>query len=374
MSNDFRPPQGPPWDIDDVADVHAGLFPVDVTADLLALIKSDPDGAAILHALDSTVDDLSLLPPLLMPAKYVLRLDAALLAEQRSAHATRPIARARLGALLAPGAGGAAPRNFPAPLPHRPSLPSPRPQPPTTIPVPARHHPVIPAVLPGAVFAPAAVQRQPMAPVADLNAAREHAATPANSPPAEPGTSTGPTSTGSTSSGPSGPARIGSLEAQRRKRRRWTTGILAAAAVAGIGVIAVVALNQPSSIGVAGGANPGAPAPTSIDEPGAVGATNGNSSAKLDLNNLGQAVPSIEGKRPAGVLSNLGLYDSCLRLNSIVSNDVNGATEVTFDGQQAIAIVVKNTADPARVRVVVVGTGCGADNNAATLADKTVTR
>ncbi|MEJ7647478.1 MAG: hypothetical protein WKF57_00295 [Nakamurella sp.] len=110
MSTEFRTPHGPPWDVDDVADVHAGVFPAEVTADLLTRIRSDPDGAAVLAALDSTVDDLSLLPPLLMPEKYVLRMETALFAERRTAAATRPIARERLGALLGRASAEAAPR------------------------------------------------------------------------------------------------------------------------------------------------------------------------------------------------------------------------------------------------------------------------
>lgn len=369
MSTEYRTPQGPPWDVDDVADVHAGLFPAEATAELLARIKSDPDGAAILAALDSTVDDLSLLPPLLMPEKYVMRVEAALFAERRTAAATRPIARERLGALLAPGAGGDGGQTGPRPLPH---LPKPRPQ---TIPgpaessaharavptVPPRHQPVIPAFLPGGPTPP---PPPPPHPVRDLGEARERATARAAAAPASRPSTSGPT-------GPTGPSRLGSLEAQRRKRRRWTTGVLAAAAVAGVGVITAVALNQPSSTGVAGSQPPVASAPA-VTVPG--DANPGTGALQLDPGNLTPALASIEGRTPAGVLSNLGLYTECLKLNAISPDEVTGATEVTWSGSQAVAIVVKDAADATRVRVVVVGTNCGTSGNAAKLAEQTVTR
>ncbi|WP_353649356.1 hypothetical protein ABLG96_21590 [Nakamurella sp. A5-74] len=367
MSTEFRTPHGPPWDVDDVADVHAGVFPAEVTADLLTRIRSDPDGAAVLTALDSTVDDLSLLPPLLMPEKYVLRMETALFAERRTAAATRPIARERLGALLAPGVGGGGSQDGRRPVPH---LPTPRPQTigghgaprpmatrqaPT---VPPRHQPVIPAFLPGG---PPPSTPPPAAPVHDLAEARGRAATSSATPASRPA-----------ASGPSGPARLGSLEAQRRKRRRWTTGVLAAAAVAGIGVITAVALNQPSSSdGVAGA--PAAVAPTpAVTVPGDV--SSGSGALQLDLDNLAPALPSIEGQSPGGNLAGLAQFGECLKLNAINPDDVTGATKVTYSGGQAVAIVVKDATDSSKVRVVVVGTTCGTDGATAQLADRTVTR
>jgi hypothetical protein len=367
MSTEFRTPHGPPWDVDDVADVHAGVFPAEVTADLLTRIRSDPDGAAILAALDSTVDDLSLLPPLLMPEKYVLRMETALFAERRTAAATRPIARERLGALLAPGAGGGGSQGGPRPVPH---LPTPRPQtiggpgaprPMATGPapmVPPRHQPVIPAFLPGGP----PPTPPPSAPVHDLAEARERVATSSGSAPAS----------RPAASGPTGPARLGSLEAQRRKRRRWTTGVLAAAAVAGIGVITAVALNQPSSSdGVAGAPGVTAPNPA-VTVPGDV--SPGSQALQLDLDNLAPALPSIEGQSPGGNLAGLAQFGECLKLNAINPDDVTGATKVSYSGGQAVAIVVKDATDSSKVRVVVVGTTCGTDGAAAKLADKTVTR
>lgn len=77
-------PSGPPWSLDVVADVQAGVYPPDVTQRLRALIAEDPEAAAILSALDAVVDDLSLLPAPVMPAEYASRLDAALMAESRA--------------------------------------------------------------------------------------------------------------------------------------------------------------------------------------------------------------------------------------------------------------------------------------------------
>lgn len=81
-------PSGPPWSLDVVADVHAGVHPPEVTQRLRALMADDPEAASMLAALDTVVDDLSLLPAPVMPAEYVSRLDAALLAEAHTRDST----------------------------------------------------------------------------------------------------------------------------------------------------------------------------------------------------------------------------------------------------------------------------------------------
>lgn len=77
-------PTGPPWSLDVVADVHAGVYDPQDTRRLRALIADDPEASAMLAALDSVVDDLSLLPAPVMPAHVVARLDAALEAESQA--------------------------------------------------------------------------------------------------------------------------------------------------------------------------------------------------------------------------------------------------------------------------------------------------
>lgn len=114
-------PDGPPWSLDAVADVHAGVFPPEVQRRLLAEMAADPEASAMLAALGGVVDELSLLPPLPMPEQYAARLDAAIAAE----------AAAR---------AGSAPVGPPRPLTVVPP-PGPAPQPPAPQPPPQQHWP-----------------------------------------------------------------------------------------------------------------------------------------------------------------------------------------------------------------------------------------
>ena len=90
---------GPPWSVDVLADLHAGVLDDAQAAQLWPLVDADPEARAILDALDATQADLASLadapaPP--MPAEFAARLDAALAAEaaarfpeQRTAPAPR---------------------------------------------------------------------------------------------------------------------------------------------------------------------------------------------------------------------------------------------------------------------------------------------
>lgn len=103
-------PMGPPWPVDVVADLHAGVFDDAVTAALRPRMESDAEAAAILAALDATTGDLGALArlaPTPIPARFADRLDAAIAAESR--------ARARPGNM--------------APLPPPAPAPSPTPTP-----------------------------------------------------------------------------------------------------------------------------------------------------------------------------------------------------------------------------------------------------
>ena len=113
MSTDPTP--GPPWSVDAVADVQAGVYDAQTTARLRSLIAEDPQAAAMLRALDATVDELSLLPPLVMPEQYALRLDVAIAAEAtaRGHGRTTVVATGGFASMLAPGA---------APAPRRAAL------------------------------------------------------------------------------------------------------------------------------------------------------------------------------------------------------------------------------------------------------------
>lgn len=100
-----RGPSGPPWSVDLLADLHAGVLDREQSARLWPQVKADPAARAILDALESVrtdLGDLGAAPVAPMPAHFAARLDAALDAEARRA----------------PGGGGVAV----APLPPQPGL------------------------------------------------------------------------------------------------------------------------------------------------------------------------------------------------------------------------------------------------------------
>jgi hypothetical protein len=72
---------GPPWSVDVVADLHAGVLDERAAAELWPLVNADPDARAILEALESTTADLATLtagPIEPMPPHFAERLEAAL--------------------------------------------------------------------------------------------------------------------------------------------------------------------------------------------------------------------------------------------------------------------------------------------------------
>lgn len=81
-------PDGPPWSVDLLADLHAGVVDPRTGAELGPRVESDPQARAVLAALDSVQADLAGLreapaPP--MPDHLAARLDAALAAEAQRA-------------------------------------------------------------------------------------------------------------------------------------------------------------------------------------------------------------------------------------------------------------------------------------------------
>ncbi|MDS0133088.1 MULTISPECIES: hypothetical protein [unclassified Amycolatopsis] len=75
---------GPPWSVDMLADLHAGVLDDTQAAELWPVVNADPEARAILDALDATQADLASLadaPAPRMPAEFAARLDAALAAE-----------------------------------------------------------------------------------------------------------------------------------------------------------------------------------------------------------------------------------------------------------------------------------------------------
>jgi hypothetical protein len=80
-------PPGPPWSVDVLADLHAGVLDPAESARLWPQVTADPQARAILAALDevkSGLDRLGKGPVDPMPAQYAARLDAALDAEMRA--------------------------------------------------------------------------------------------------------------------------------------------------------------------------------------------------------------------------------------------------------------------------------------------------
>ncbi|WP_103353830.1 hypothetical protein [Amycolatopsis sp. CA-128772] len=100
---------GPPWSVDVLADLHAGVLDEAQAAELWPLVDADPEAREILAALDATQADLASLahtPAPRMPAEFAARLDAALAAE----------AAARFPGATQPGAQQAAPAPQDAPV------------------------------------------------------------------------------------------------------------------------------------------------------------------------------------------------------------------------------------------------------------------
>ncbi|MEV6906346.1 hypothetical protein [Amycolatopsis sp. NPDC051071] len=79
---------GPPWSVDVLADLHAGVLDEREAAELWPLVNADPDALAIIEALEATTADLAELanePVAPMPAEFAAQIDAALAAEMRQA-------------------------------------------------------------------------------------------------------------------------------------------------------------------------------------------------------------------------------------------------------------------------------------------------
>ncbi|MEU0880085.1 hypothetical protein ABZ345_15915 [Lentzea sp. NPDC005914] len=85
MTGMERVPMGPPWSVDLIADLHAGVLPPEVAAQLRPRVEADAEAREILQALDATLEDLQALPPIPMPDHVAARIDAALAAEARPA-------------------------------------------------------------------------------------------------------------------------------------------------------------------------------------------------------------------------------------------------------------------------------------------------
>ncbi|HWD04500.1 MAG TPA: hypothetical protein VG674_18825 [Amycolatopsis sp.] len=96
---------GPPWSVDVLADLHAGVLDEREAAQLWPRVNADPEARTIIEALEATTADLSALahepaPP--MPAAFAERLDQALAAESAARQAAPFPAAAPQGPPAAP--------------------------------------------------------------------------------------------------------------------------------------------------------------------------------------------------------------------------------------------------------------------------------
>ncbi|GGU20593.1 hypothetical protein [Lentzea flava] len=107
MTGMERVPMGPPWSVDLIADLHAGVLPPEVAAQLRPRVEADPEAREILQALDATLEDLHALPPIPMPDHVAARIDAALAAEARPAAPVVSLDEARRRRNRRLGLGGA---------------------------------------------------------------------------------------------------------------------------------------------------------------------------------------------------------------------------------------------------------------------------
>jgi hypothetical protein len=380
MSTDPTP--GPPWSVDAVADVQAGVYDAQTTARLRSLIAEDPQAAAMLRALDATVDELSLLPPLVMPERYALRLDVAIAAEAtaRGHGRTTVVATAGFASMLAPGAATAAPAPSGLPSidpdattqravpPGAPGTRRPGPSgvvdplsPTVRVPPPPRRVPLIPPVLPGA------------------DRLRSVPAAPTAAGPAGPQL---PSGGGKETGLPDG---VTSLDAHRARRRRWIGGgIAVAAAAAAIAVISTVGLggsdkesgmaSAPSmpAVSTTGATTDGILTPSAGFGELPPGSTDQLQAFVIEPGRFAEALDELEG-RNQGKLSAAPALASCLAANGISGDQLLGVSDVTYRGESASAIAIAVPNDPTKATILVVGAGCGPDG-AALLVRETVTR
>ena len=323
-------PAGPPFDLDVLADLHAGVFGDEVAAVLRARVAADPDSAAVLQALDATVADLHALPAAVpIPRQVATRLDAVIAAESA--------ARAR-----ATNASGGSPAGVAGPVS-------------------------------GTTGAP------PAAPLAFVAPPRQ-----VSSPPSAPSPPTTPSPTPPPSPG----GTVSSLDHARRARqsrnltqRRWAIGLGAAAAVAAVFAIGAVVVNPggtPGS-GLAGdlssvttsaqpttGTGPTTGTDTGTDatqgEPAPGQAATQVPPAQTQAvvatpHHLADLLPQIDGKAPAGPFADRDRLQACLAANDASGDEVLGVLPVSYTGQSAYAISLR--APDGTLRILVVGGACG---------------
>jgi hypothetical protein len=313
-------PPGPPFDIDVLADLHAGLYPDDIAATLRERVAADPDASAVLAALDATTADLHRwddLPPAPMPAQYATRLDAVIAAESAARAAG------------ARGSGGPGPSSGA-----------------------------------GAVGNPTAAPTTATGPA--------------------PGNRSGADSGSRAGSGPAQISSLEQARQRRlRTRTRWATGLGIAAAVAAVLTLGAVIL-QPGATPGAGQAGeiPGTtaastPPATSAPNPAGAGPApsgpadsgrrTGGDAGPVTQNivatphHLDELLPKLDASPTAGPFTDPDRLAACMQAIGAQASDVLGIIPVTYQGQQAYAISLHGGVGT--VRIIVVGPDCGASGS-----------
>ncbi|MFL6143902.1 MAG: hypothetical protein ACJ72N_18815 [Labedaea sp.] len=84
-------PNGPPWSVDALADLHGGVLDAEQSARLWPRVNADPQARAVIDALDRVKVELGWLrtaPAAPMPAQFAAKLDASMRAEAMRAAGT----------------------------------------------------------------------------------------------------------------------------------------------------------------------------------------------------------------------------------------------------------------------------------------------
>ncbi|MBB4687258.1 hypothetical protein [Amycolatopsis jiangsuensis] len=309
---------GPPWSVDLLADLHAGVLAEDEAARLWPQVEADPEARTIIEALEATTADLSALagapaPP--MPAEYAARLDAALAAESA---ARQPAASTVVADPVATSPAGAVPSSADATSSQLAAAP----------------------------------------PSADATSSQAGAVpSQAGATPFQTGAASSTSGAASSTSGATSSAPVADLSAARRRRNRrlgWAGGVLTAAAAA----VVALAVTVPGTSTESGTPNVAAPAPTGPSVSG-----DGGGAEAL----IGGSV----GVRDFGPLRDERRLDVCVAAAGMDPKvRPEGIRPVNVAGKAGV-LVIYTTGRLAEFRLVAFGADCG-PADPAKLFDKVV--
>lgn len=319
MSGEYRrstAPQDPPWSLELLADLHAGVLDTETAAWARERAARDPWARGVLAALDDTLDELRdpdtnpTSEPI--PDDVASRIDLALAEESRSRSAvpeTRQL-------------------NPPGPA-ARPVTAT---RPPT--PMPTAGHPPVPA----AAQPPGTAGERPPGAV-DSSAVRHN---------------------------------VVELGARRRRRARFAWSASLVAAAASIAAIVLFAFDPVGSQHDEQAQQPNIGQPPAVEAP-----TNGQSSGESaplalqgeQVNLTGEQFSQVVGTQQYAALDGPEQPLDCLRANGVTSGKPLGAREITLNGQPAQLFILP-TGEIGQFRLLAVAPDCAA-GNPATISDST---